>query len=48
MAKFVDNIDAIVKAIGASDPGLVWGLAGVRWESAQERDAFLAEITARA
>lgn len=45
MAKFVDNVDAVVRSIGATDVGLVWGLANVRWESDDDRDAFLAELT---
>lgn len=45
MARFVDDIDAIVNAIGTSNPGIVWGLANVNWASDQERDSFLQEIT---
>jgi 2C-methyl-D-erythritol 2,4-cyclodiphosphate synthase len=42
---FVDNVDAIVSAIGIEDVGLVWGLANTPWQSADDRDKFLDAIT---
>jgi hypothetical protein len=42
---FINNIDAVVKSIGAEDVGLVWGLSNVHWASEEERDSFLTEIT---
>jgi hypothetical protein len=47
MPSFVENVDAVVKSVGASNVGLVWGLSNVRWQSAEDRDAFLTEISAR-
>lgn len=47
MPSFIENVDAVVKTIGASNVGLVWGLANVRWESEEDRDTFLTGITAR-
>jgi hypothetical protein len=44
---FYDNLDATVQALGASQPGAVWGLAHVSWDSLSDRDAFLATLTAR-
>lgn len=44
MPSFVDNVDAVVNTIGATDVGLVWGLSNVRWESSQDRDNFLGEL----
>ena len=48
MPRFVDNIDAVVKAIGVEDVGLVWGLASTYWENEVERDQFLNAITTQA
>lgn len=44
MPRFVDNLDAVVQSIGASNVGLVWGLANIHWQSEEDRDAFLMEI----
>lgn len=44
---FYDNIDATVRAIGVTQPGVVWALAGVSWDSVSDRDAFLASLTGR-
>lgn len=44
---FYDNLDATVKAVGLSQPGVVWALAGVSWDSVSDRDAFLATLTGR-
>lgn len=40
-----DNIDAGVRHLGLTEPGVVWGLAQVDWESVDERDTFLRYIT---
>jgi hypothetical protein len=45
MPSFIQNVDAVVKAVGASNVGLVWGLANMNWADEKERDTFLAEIT---
>lgn len=44
---FYDNLDATVTAIGLAQPGVVWALAGVSWDSLTDRDAFLATLTQR-
>ena len=44
---FYDNLDATVRALGAHQPGVVWSLAGVSWDTIEDRDAFLATLTAR-
>lgn len=44
MPSFIENVDAVVKTIGTTDVGLVWGLSNVHWESAQDRDNFLGEL----
>ena len=38
---FVDNIDAGVKALGLRNAVIVYGLARVKWDSIEDRDAFL-------
>jgi hypothetical protein len=43
--RFVENVDAVVAAIGTEDVGLVWGLATTPWESETDRDMFLSAIT---
>lgn len=48
MPRFVDNIDAVVNAIGVEDVGVVWGLATAHWENEVERDQFLNAITTQA
>lgn len=40
-----DNVDAAVQHIGLTQPGVVWGLANVRWNSVEERDQFLRAIS---
>jgi hypothetical protein len=44
---FYDNLDVTVKALGMNQPGVVWALAGVSWDSLSDRDAFLATLTGR-
>lgn len=48
MPLFVENLDAVVNAIGIEDVGLVWGLANTPWQSADDRDQFLNAITTQA
>lgn len=48
MPRFVENLDAVVSAIGIEDVGLVWGLAMSPWQSETERDQFLNAITTQA
>lgn len=42
-----DNVAAAVKAIGVTEPGIVWGIANVEWQSTKERDQFLAALSYR-
>lgn len=44
---FYDNIDAVVRAIGLRQPGVVWGLASVSWDSLEERNTFLNQLAQR-
>lgn len=48
MPRFIDNIDAVVNAIGVQDVGLVWGLASTHWDNETERDQFLNAIMTEA
>ena len=41
MITLKDNISAVTNAIGATNVGLVWGLANMNWTSEEERDEFL-------
>lgn len=45
MPRFVDNLDAVVNFIGVDNVGVVWGLANIPWQSADDRDQFLNAIT---
>jgi hypothetical protein len=44
---YVDNIAAVVDAIGMRSVGVVWGLGMTQWESEEQRDSFLAQITGK-
>lgn len=44
---FYDNIDAVVRAIGLRQPGVVWALASVSWDSIEDRNRFLDELAQR-
>lgn len=44
---FYDNLDAAVRAIGLSQPGVVWGIASVSWDSIEDRNAFLDDLVRR-
>jgi len=43
---FFDHLDKFGNALGAENFGIVFSLASVPWESTQDRDAFIAAITA--
>jgi len=45
MPSFVNNVDAIVSKVGTAPVGLIWSLANVNWESDQDREIFLEEVT---
>lgn len=44
---FVSNVDAIVKHLGAQHPGIIMNLASMKWDSDEDRDAFLRTISGR-
>lgn len=44
---FYDNVDAAARVLGVSEPGIVWALAQVSWDSIQDRDNFLNSLVAR-
>lgn len=39
-----DNVDAFASALGFRNVGAIWGLAKVRWDSTQDRDAFISAL----
>jgi hypothetical protein len=47
MPQFIEDLTAAIEACGAEKVGLVMGLALTPWNSAQERDAFLAKATGK-
>lgn len=44
---YVDDIAAVVDAIGLRSIGVVFGLGMTNWESDEERDRFLSQITGK-
>ena len=44
---FVDNVDAVVRHLGAQYPGIVMNLASVTWESDEDRESFLRMLSGR-
>lgn len=42
---FYDHLAAAVDAVGLPNVGVAWGLAHVPWQSAGDREQFLAAIT---
>lgn len=44
---FYDNIDAAVRALGFRQPGVIWALAQVPWESITDRNTFLDSLASR-
>lgn len=44
---YVDDIAAVVDAIGLRSVGVVWGLGMTQWKSEAERDEFLGQITGK-
>lgn len=47
MPNFVDDLQAVVDAIGPDHPGVAFGLAMTNWESAEQRDQFLSQLTSK-
>lgn len=44
---FLDNLSAAADAVGFDNVDLAWGLARVKWESVEDREAFLSALTGR-
>lgn len=47
MPDFVSDLAAAVDHLGVEAAGVVWGLAHVNWESAEQRDEFLSLISGK-
>lgn len=45
MPKFVEDLQAAVDALGDTEPGMLMGIALASWDSADQRNAFLTELT---
>jgi hypothetical protein len=45
MNQFIKDITAFVDALGYDYPGVVISLANIPWESDQDRDDFIKNIT---
>jgi hypothetical protein len=42
---FLDNFAAAADALGHENLGAAWGLAGIQWESRDDREQFLNALT---
>lgn len=47
MPSLPEDIAAAVDALGVEAVGVIWGIGMTDWESAEQRDAFLSEITGK-
>jgi hypothetical protein len=45
MPQFIDDLEAVVNAIGVDKPGIAFDLAEIPWDSAEQRDGFLQQLT---
>lgn len=45
MPSFEEDIAAAVDAVGIEKIGLIWGVGMTPWNSVEDRDAFLADVT---
>jgi hypothetical protein len=45
MPEFIEDLQAAVDALGDLEPGMLLGVALTPWDSAEQRDAFLSELT---
>jgi hypothetical protein len=45
MSQFVKDVTAFVDALGYDYPGVVLSLANIPWESEQDRDSFIKNLT---
>ncbi len=48
MPSFQEDAAAAVRAFGIEKVGWIWGVANTPWDSAEQRDAFLADMTRQA
>ena len=42
---FFDNVDKFASSLGYQNAGIVFELAMIPWQSVEDRDAFIMEIT---
>jgi hypothetical protein len=42
---FLDNFTSAASALGFENLGVAWGLAGIPWESKEDRDGVLNALT---
>ncbi len=48
MGTMIENLEAVVQAVqDPSKVGLIFGLAETEWQTDEQRDSFLAALTAR-
>lgn len=47
MPSLPEDIAAAVDALGVEAVGVIWGIGMTDWDSAEQRDAFLVEITGK-
>lgn len=45
MPQFIDDLEAVVNAIGVDKPGIAFDLAEIPWDSVEQRDGFLQQLT---
>lgn len=45
MPQFIEDLAAVIEAIGTDKPGIAFGLANANWEDAEQRDEFLRRLT---
>jgi len=45
MPSLPEDIAAAVDALGVEPVGIIWGIGMTDWDSPEQRDSFLAEIT---
>lgn len=44
---FYDNLDAAVRTLGLKQPGVLWALASVSWDSIEDRNKFFDQLAQR-
>lgn len=48
MPSFVEDVAAAVDALGVEPAGIIWGIGMTHWDSLEQRNEFLATISAKA